>query len=217
MREQIIKKIEEEKVVSIIRGVSPDKAVNVAKALYAGGVKVVEVTFNQKCPEKFSDTTTAIKSIIDAMGDKMIVGAGTVITTQQAELAKSAGAQFIVSPDTDEDVIKRTVELGMVSLPGAYTASEAKKAHNAGADFVKLFPCIKGAESYLKALRAPLSHIKFLAVGGITVENTPDFMKAGAVGIGVGSSLVNPAWVDSGDFDKITEQAKKFTDAVKNS
>ena len=117
---------------------------------------LVEVTFNQKCPEKFSETTTAIKSMIDAMGDKMVVGAGTVITTVQAELAHSAGAQFIVSPDTDEEVIKRTVALGMVSLPGAYTASESKKAHNAGADFVKLFPCSDA--SYIKALRAPLSH-----------------------------------------------------------
>ena len=215
MREKIIRQIEKEKIVAIIRGIAPDKAVNVAKALYQGGVKLVEVTFNQKCPEKFGDTTAAIKSISDSMGDRMAVGAGTVITREQAELARSAGARFIVSPDTDVDVIKRTVELGMVSLPGAYTASEAKKAHNAGADFVKLFPCIKGAESYLKALRAPLSHIKFLAVGGITVENTPDFMKAGAVGIGVGSSLVNPAWVESGDFDKITEQAKNFVLAVK--
>lgn len=215
MRENIINLIEEEKIVAIIRGIAPEKAVNVAKALYAGGVKLVEVTFNQKSPEKFSETTTAIKSMIDAMGDKMVVGAGTVITTAQAELAHSAGAQFIVSPDTDEEVIRRTVALGMVSLPGAYTATEAKKAHNAGADFIKLFPCSDA--TYLKALRAPLSHIKFLAVGGITIENTPDFMKAGAVGIGVGSALVNPVWVKNGEFDKITEQAKKFVQAVKNS
>lgn len=216
MREKIIKQIEEEKIIAIIRGIAPNKAVSVAKALYDGGIKLVEVTFNQKCPEKFSDTTTAIKSIIDAAGDQMTVGGGTVITPEQAELIHSAGGQFIVSPDTDEDVIRRTVQLGMVSLPGAYTATEAKKAYNAGADFVKLFPCIKGAEGYLKALRAPLSHIKFFAVGGITAENTPDFMKAGASGIGVGSSLVNPSWVESGKFNRITEQARKFVLAVKN-
>ena len=213
MREQLLKQIEKEKVIAIIRGIVPDKAVNVAKALYAGGVKLVEVTFNQKCPESFSDTQAAIRSIIDAMGDKMSVGAGTVITPEQAELAHSAGAQFIVSPDTDEAVIKRTVELGMVSLPGAYTASEAKKAHNAGADYVKLFPCSDAG--YLKALRAPLSHIKFLAVGGVNADNTADFIKAGACGVGVGSSLVNPSWVEAGEFDRITEQAKKFIEAVK--
>ena len=213
MREKIIKQIEEEKIVAIIRGIAPDKAVNVAKALYEGGVKLVEVTFNQKAPKTFCDTQTAIKSIIDVMGDKMSVGAGTVITPEQAELAHSAGAQFIVSPDTDEAVIKRTVELDMVSLPGAYTATEAKKAHNAGADFVKLFPCSDAG--YLKALRAPLSHIKFLAVGGVNADNTAAFMKAGACGIGVGSSLVNPAWVEAGEFYKITEQAKKFVEAVK--
>ena len=213
MREQLLKQIEKEKVIAIIRGIVPDKAVNVAKALYAGGVKLVEVTFNQKCPESFSDTQAAIRSIIDAMGDKMSVGAGTVITPEQAELAHSAGAQFIVSPDTDEAVIKRTVELGMVSLPGAYTASEAKKAHNAGADYVKLFPCSDAG--YLKALRAPLSHMKFLAVGGVNADNTADFIKAGACGVGVGSSLVNPSWVEAGEFDRITEQAKKFIEAVK--
>ena len=197
-----------------MRGVAADKAVLAAKALYEGGVRLVEVTFNQKAPETFKDTMRAISAINAEMGDKMTVGAGTVITVEQAEMAREAGAEYIVSPDTDEAVIKRTVELGMVSLPGAYTATECKKAHNAGADFVKLFPCTEGADQYLKALCAPLSHIKFLAVGGVTPENTANFMKAGAYGIGVGSAIVNGKWVEDGDFDKITQQAKLFADAV---
>ncbi|MBE6689510.1 MAG: bifunctional 4-hydroxy-2-oxoglutarate aldolase/2-dehydro-3-deoxy-phosphogluconate aldolase [Ruminococcaceae bacterium] len=215
MREEVIRKIEQYKVIAIMRGVATDKAVLAAKALYEGGVRLVEVTFNQKAPETFKDTMSAISAIKAEMGDKMTVGAGTVITVEQAEMAKSAGAEYIVSPDTDEEVIKRTIELDMVSLPGAYTATECKKAHNAGADFVKLFPCTDGADKYLKALRAPLSHIKFLAVGGVTPENAPDFMKAGAYGIGVGSAIVNGKWVDDGEFGRITEQARLFADAVK--
>lgn len=215
MREEIIKIIEENKLIAIIRGEEPNVAVSVAKALCAGGIKLVEVTFNQKEPDAFYKTADAIKQIKDELQDKIRVGAGTVLTTRQVEIAFTAGAEYIISPDTDEKVIKRTVELGMVSLPGAYTASEVKAAHNAGADFVKLFPCTDGAISYLKALKAPLSHIKFLAVGGVNVDNAKDFIKAGAVGVGVGSSLVNKEWIKSGEFDKITSLAKRFVESIK--
>ena len=213
MREDVIKIIEQEKIISIIRGIAPDDAVKVAKALYDGGIKLVEVTFDQSKPDKFINTAIAIKAIKDAMGDKMCVGAGTVITKKQVDMAFNAGAENIVSPDTDAKIIKRTVKKGMVSLPGAYTPSEAKKAHNAGADFVKVFPC--SSASYIKAVKAPLSHIKFLAVGGVSVDNASDFIKAGAVGIGVGGSLVNKDWVNNGEFDKITETAKALVEKVK--
>lgn len=212
MREQVIKKIEEEKIIAIIRGIEPNKAVEVAKALFEGGVKLVEVTFNQKCPEKFIDTANAISAIKSAMGDKMCVGAGTVITKKQVDIAKSAGAEYIVSPDTDKKVIKYSVKKGLVSLPGAYTPSEIKKAHNAGADFVKVFPC--PSASYIKAVKAPLSHIKLLAVGGVGKDNAEEFIKAGAVGIGVGSLLVNAEWVRNGEFNKITEIAKTLVENV---
>lgn len=214
MRENVLKLIEETKIVTIIRGVDPESAVKVAEALYLGGVKLVEVTFDQKNPDSFSDTATAIKSIKEKLGDKMSVGAGTVITVEQLLIAKSAGAEFIVSPDTDEEIIKKTVELGLVSLPGAYTPTEAKKAHNAGADYVKLFPCSDDAISYLKAIKAPLSHIKFLAVGGIRPDNAKDFIEAGAYGVGMGGSLVNKEWIKNGRFDLITIEAKKTVDAI---
>lgn len=213
MREQVIKKIEEKKIIAIIRGIEPEKAVAVAKALFDGGIKMVEVTFNQKCPEKFMDTANAISAIKDAMGDKMCVGAGTVITKEQVDIARNAGAEYIVSPDTDKKVIKYSVKKGLVSLPGAYTPSEIKKAYNAGADFVKIFPC--PSASYVKAVRAPLSHIKVLAVGGVGKDNADEFIKAGASGIGVGSLLVNSEWVKNGEFDKITETAKILVEKVK--
>lgn len=214
MRERIIQEILDKKIISIVRGVEPDKMVRIAEALYEGGVTLIEVTFNQKNPASWQETADAIAAIKTAMGDKMFVGAGTVTSVELVDMAANAGAGYIISPDTDPAVIARTRELGLVSLPGAYTPTEAKQAHNAGADFVKLFPCVGDAPAYLKALCAPLSHIKFLAVGGVTADNAADFLKAGAVGIGVGSSLVNKKWADAGEFYKITDEARRFVSNI---
>ena len=214
MREEVIKAIEKNKIIAIIRGVEPSLASSVAKALFKGGINLVEVTFNQKEPQKFSDTINAICAIKESCPE-MIVGAGTVLSVEQVDLAKQAGAAYIVSPDTDEEVIKHTVKCGMVSLPGAYTATEAKRAHNAGADFVKLFPCVEGSISYLKAIKAPLSHIRFLAVGGVNVDNAKAFINAGAVGIGVGSSLLNKQLIERKDWNGLTQLAKAFVEDVK--
>ena len=210
MREQVIQSILDHKIIVIVRGIDGDLIVPTAKALYEGGIRLMEVTYNQKDPSSFYKTADAVRAIREAMGDKMLVGTGTVTTPELVEMSAEAGALFIISPDTDADVIRRTRELGLVSLPGAYTATEAKQAHKAGADFVKLFPCIDGNPAYLKALTAPLSHIRFLAVGGVTADTAAIFLKAGAVGIGVGSSLVNKKWVEEGRFDLITEEARKF-------
>lgn len=216
MRQQTIQAILDHKIIAIVRGVDGDSILKIAHALYEGGIRLVEVTFNQKDPASFHKTAEAIRSIREEMGDKMLVGAGTVTTPELVDMAAEAGALYIISPDTDAAVIRRTRELGLVSLPGAYTATEAKQAHLAGADMVKLFPCIEGAPAYLKALCAPLSHIRFLAVGGVNADNCAEFFKAGAVGIGVGSCLVNKKWADAGRFDLITEEAKKFVRNIEN-
>lgn len=215
MREQVIEKILDEKIIAIVRGVEVEKAVKAAEALYAGGIKLVEITFNQKDPASWCKTAEAIRQIKEKMGDKMLVGAGTVTSPELVEMAANAGAAYIISPDTDVAVIRKTRELGLVSLPGAYTATEAKQAHVAGADFVKLFPCIEGAPAYLKALCAPFNHIRFLAVGGVNADNAAEFLKAGAVGVGVGGSLVNKKWVDAGEYARITEEAKRFLANIK--
>ena len=212
MREQVIQSILENKIIAIVRGANPEQAVKVAKAIYDGGIKLIEVTFNQKNPNSFCDTVKAISAIKKNIPE-MVVGAGTVLSKEQVDLAISGGAEYIVSPDTDVEVIKYSVEKGLVSLPGAYTASEAKTAYNAGADFVKLFPCTDVA--YLKALKAPLSHINMVAVGGVNTENAVDFLNAGAVGVGVGSSLVNKKYLENGEYDKITEIAKNLVEKVK--
>lgn len=214
MRERVINEILKQKIIAIVRGISAEEAVEAAKALYEGGITLVEVTFNQKAPETFVDTARAIRSIKEQMGDKMLVGAGTVTTPELVKIAAEAGASYIISPDTDVDVIRKTRELGLVSLPGAYTPSEAKQAYNAGADFVKLFPCVGDAPAYIKALCGPLNHIRFLAVGGVNENNAADFLKAGALGVGVGGNLVNKDWIKAGEYDKVRDAAKKYVASV---
>ena len=211
MREQIIQKVLDKKIVAIVRGVYGEDCVNLARALCEGGIELLEVTFDQSKPELLERTSDTIRQLVQALGDKMIFGAGTVTTVQMLELARNAGAQFVVSPDTNEEVIKATVAAGMVSMPGALTPTEIVTAHRYGADFVKLFPAGTQGVAYLKAVTAPLNHIRILAVGGVNEKNIADFLAAGAVGAGVGGNLVNKTWIANGEFDKITALAKEFT------
>jgi 2-dehydro-3-deoxyphosphogluconate aldolase/(4S)-4-hydroxy-2-oxoglutarate aldolase len=212
MREQIIQKVLDKKIVAIVRGVYGEDCVNLARALCEGGIELLEVTFDQSKPESLNRTSDTIRQLVQALGDKMIFGAGTVTTLEMLELARNAGAQFVVSPDTNEEVIKATVAAGMVSMPGALTPTEIVTAHRYGADFVKLFPAGTQGTAYFKAVTAPLNHIRLLAVGGVNEKNIADFMAAGAVGAGVGGNLVNKTWIANGEFDKITALAKEFTE-----
>lgn len=210
MREQIIQKVLEKKIVAIVRGVYGEDCVNLARALCEGGIELLEVTFDQSKPELLERTSDTIRQLVEQLGERMIFGAGTVTTVEMLELARNAGAQFVVSPDTNEAVIKATVAAGMVSMPGALTPTEIVTAHRYGADFVKLFPAGTQGTGYLKAVTAPLNHIRILAVGGVNEKNIADFMAAGAVGAGVGGNLVNKTWIKNGEFDKITALAKEF-------
>lgn len=210
----VIKAIECEKIIAIIRGVAPEKCLNVADALYAGGIRLMEITFDQKDIASHQNTANSIRAICEKYEGRMFVGAGTVTTTALAELAAEAGSRFIVSPDVNIDVIRRTVELGMVSIPGAMTPTEIMTAHNAGADFVKLFPAGELGVPYVKAVRAPISHVRLLAVGGVHAQNIPDFINAGISGFGIGGNLVNRKWIEEGSYHKITEVAKDMIAAI---
>lgn len=210
MRDIIIQKVLDKKIVAIVRGVYGEDCVNLAKALYAGGVEMMEVTFDQSKPEAYSRTSDTIAMLVDQMGDKMIFGAGTVTSLETLELARLAGAKFVVSPDTNEAVIKATVAAGMVSMPGAMTPTEILTAHEYGADFVKVFPTSGLGASYIKAVCGPINHVRLLAVGGVSEKNVAEFLKAGCVGAGVGGNLVNKEWIKNGEFEKITALAQEL-------
>ena len=211
--EEICKAIEEGKIIAIARGVAPEKAVKLAEALYAGGIRFMEFTFNMRDVDSTA-ADEAISAVTKAMGDRMFVGCGTCSYTELVDRAHKAGARFVISADTNIDVIKRTKELGMISIPGVATATEAMTAAAAGADYVKVFPAANLGADYIKALRSPLSHLKYMAVGGIDDKNIADFIKNGCVGAGVGGSLVKSDWVENDEYDKITELAKHYVQVV---
>ncbi len=216
MKQEICKLVEQEKVIAIVRGVDPDTCLKVAEALYAGGIRLLEVTFPQKTPELHQKTADTIAVLKQAFEGRMRIGAGTVVTVEQVDMAAKAGAEYIISPNVDTDVIRRTLELGLVSMPGALTPSEVMIAHKAGADYVKLFPIGLMGVDYVKAIMAPISHVKMLAVGNISSDNAADYIKAGVLGVGVGGKLVNKNAIAAGDFESLTNAARELIAAVNN-
>lgn len=211
MKQHIIEKILEYKAIAIVRGIYGEDCLNLAKALYKGGVKLLEATFDQKSKSEREKTAETIKLLCREMGDKMLFGAGTVTTPEMVQMAKDAGATFIISPDTCEEVIRATVEAGLVSIPGALTPTEIAQAHRFGADFVKVFPANRMGPGYIKDIAAPLSHVRMLAVGGVDGNTVRDYLSAGAVGAGVASCLFKKDWVKNGEWDRITQASLDFT------
>lgn len=193
------------KVVAIIRGMEPDVCVRLSEAYRAGGIRLVEVTFNQA--GDLSATATAIRAVRAALPD-MHVGAGTVLSVEQLNMAVAAGAEFMVTPSVDTAVIRAAAAAGLVTMPGAFTPSEMVTAHAAGADYVKIFPVRALGPAYVKDVLAPLKHLKLVAVGGVSPDNVADYMAAGCVGVGASGSLVRKDWIAAGEYDKITEVAR---------
>ena len=215
MKDNVIKEIEKNKLIAIIRGVPGEKLLPLAEALYAGGVRLLEVTYSANGSVSDEDTATSVSELVKAFDGRMLIGSGTVLTPEQVRLTKAAGGCFIISPNADREVIAETVRLGMVSIPGALTPTEIVDAHKAGADFVKLFPITTLGTSYVKAVKAPLSHINLLAVGGIDENNMSDYLSAGVCGFGVGSNITDKKMIAASDWQGITALAKKYTDALK--
>jgi 2-dehydro-3-deoxyphosphogluconate aldolase / (4S)-4-hydroxy-2-oxoglutarate aldolase len=199
-------------MIAIIRGVEEEQILSTVKALLDGGISLVEVTFDHNQPNFLEATTNKIKKISETFGDRVLVGAGTVLTQEEVVSAVNAGAHYMISPNVSEAVIRKTVELGKVSIPGALTPTEAVFAYDAGADFVKLFPAGELGIKYIRALLGPMKHIPFMAVGGVTPANIKDFLDLGIAGVGIGGSLVNKETCK--DTEKLTEIANQF---VQNS
>ena len=213
-RQEIISAIKQHRIIVIARGLSTEQLLKTAEAMYAGGIRLMEVTFNA-CGDPADEKIAAdIALLAKTFAGRMHIGAGTVLRPDQAELAAKAGAEFIISPDTNRAVIEKTRALGLVSLPGAFTPTECTTAWSYGADFIKIFPNSELKPSYIKALKAPLSHIDFLAVGGVNIDNLEEFMKAGACGIGIANGIIDKNMVKAGDYAGITALARRFTEKM---
>ena len=215
MKQQTIQRVLDEKIIVIVRGVERDKLIPLAEAMYEGGIRLLEITYSADKSVSDEETADRIKMLAEHFADRMYIGAGTVLTSYQVELTKKAGGRFIISPDCFEDVIKKTTELEMVSMPGALTPTEAQSAARAGADFVKLFPISDLGPAYFKAIKAPLSHKNFLAVGGVNEDNIQEYLDAGVCGFGLGSNIINKKMIAENDYTGITELAKKYVAKVK--
>ena len=215
MRNKIIEAVEREKLIVIVRGVERELLIPLAEAMYKGGVRLLELTFSADGRISDSETADRIKMLSEHFEGRMFIGAGTVLKESQVELCAKAGGKFIISPDTNEKVIKKTIELGLVSMPGALTPTEVQAAHSFGADFVKLFPVDSLGASYVKAVRAPLSHIKLLAVGGVDLSNISDYKKTGVSGFGISSGIVDKKLLAAGDFEGITNLAERYVTLAK--
>lgn len=202
------------KLIAIARGIEAKKCIALSEALHKGGIRMLELTFAQKEPDSFAETADTIRELVEYWGEKMIIGAGTVLTMQQLYMAQQAGAAYIVTPNTNPAIIGEAKKLGMAVLAGAMTPSEIETAYEAGADFVKVFPVSCLGVNYVKAVKAPLSHIPMIAVGGVDENNVAEYMSAGMVGAGVGGKLVNREWIEKQEFSKITALAELY---VKNA
>ncbi len=207
-----IKEIEKSKVIVIVRGVAKEKLIPLVEAMYQGGIRLVECTYDAKGAISDEEIAARIQMLAEHFEGKMLIGAGTVLTEKQVQLTAQAGGKFIISPDTDKEVIAATKECGLISIPGALTPTEVAAAVKAGADFVKVFPIDLYGPNYIKTLKAPLSNARLLAVNGITADNMNAYLEAGACGVGVGSGIVNKQMIEAGDFEGITQLAKKYTE-----
>ena len=213
--ENTLEILKQEKIVAICRGIPSGKIPDMAKALYRGGLRCMEVTFDQSSRAGIDETVRSINLLSQI--DDICVGAGTVMTVEQVRLAKDAGARYIISPDVNESVIRETKRLGMISIPGAFTATEVVHAHQYGADIVKIFPGGLLGPAYIKALRGPLSHIPLVAVGNINETNCAAFIQAGCVGVGVGGNLVSKKLLEEQRFDEITALARTYAEALRSN
>jgi len=196
-------------IVAVIRSTSGEQLVEVAKALYEGGVDVLEVTFT--VPRALE----IISAVQKALGNKILLGAGTVLDPETARAAFLAGAEFLVSPTVNLDVIRMGNRYDKLVMPGAFTPTEILTAWEAGAQVIKVFPADIGGPAYLKTLHGPLPQVRLLPTGGVNLNTIGDFMKAGACAVGLGGALVEPKAVASGDMARITNLAQQYVAAVK--
>lgn len=198
-------------IVAIIRAPSGELLADVAEALLAGGIDVMEVTFT------IPGAIRVLEQVSSRLGDRVLLGAGTVLDTETARAAILSGAEFIVSPSTNIEVIGVCKRYSKLSMPGAFTPTEVIAAWQAGADIVKIFPSDVHGPKYLKALRGPYPQVRMMPTGGVTLETAADFLKAGACALGVGGSLVEARALADRDLARIETMSRKFVDAVRQA
>jgi len=210
-REEVMRKLADCGVVAVIRAPSADLLLDIAKALHEGGVIGIEVTMST--PNAFA----AIEKVAHTLGTQVVVGVGTVLDAATCSDAIHAGAEFVVSPILDTRIIETTRRLGKVSVPGALTPTEILSAWSAGADVVKIFPAGGMGPQYIRDILAPMPFLRLTPTGGVSAKNAADWIRAGAVMVGAGSTLVTKEAMANRDWISITQNSREFVAAVKST
>lgn len=210
-KEQHLARVLKTGLVAVVRADRGDQLADVAEALCAGGVDVLEITFTVPRAHR------VLEQVADRLGDKILLGAGTVLDPETARIAILSGAEYIVSPHTNVEVIELCNRYSKLSLPGALTPTEVITAWEAGADIVKVFPSDLTGPAYLKALHGPYPHVRLMPTGGVNLKTAPDYLRAGACALGVGSSLVNSKMIAAGNLEPIQSLASQFVSVVRQT
>jgi 2-dehydro-3-deoxyphosphogluconate aldolase/(4S)-4-hydroxy-2-oxoglutarate aldolase len=208
-RDQTLQRIVEGGIVAVVRSSSAEALAGAAEALVEGGVSAIEITFT------IPNALSAIADVRKRLGDRIALGAGTVLDPETARAAILAGADFIVGPGTNLDVIRLCRRYDKAVMPGAFTPTEVITAWEAGADVVKIFPADVGGPAYLKALRGPLPQVRLMPTGGVDLSTAAAFLQAGACCLGVGGQLVSPKALEAGQFDTIRDLAAQYAALVR--
>lgn len=208
-KSQIIEQLLNPGIIAIVRANRTDQAVPLTEALLAGGVIAVEITMTTP------NAIAAIRGVSAKVGDRALIGVGTVLDEATCRAAIDAGAQFIVSPICRRELVPIAHKAGKPIMLGAYTPTEAQLAHEAGSDFIKIFPADGLGPNYIKALRAPLPHLRLVPTGGVDLKTIGEFFKVGCVAVGAGSSLISKDVLDQDDWATLTRTAIAFVQAAK--
>ncbi len=211
-KEEVRRRIIEVGICPVVRAQSPEQAVAATEAVCAGGIPVVEITMT------VPGAVEVIAELSRTVSKDILVGAGTVLDAETAQRCIDAGAQFLVSPGFDLATVKLANAQKKLIMAGALTPTEVITAWNAGADFVKIFPCGNlGGAAYIKALKGPLPQVPMVPTGGVNMQTAADFIKAGAAALGIGGELVSAGALKSGNLALITETARQFVNIVREA
>ncbi len=210
-KEETVKKIIDSKAVAVIRLADASKLIKVAEAIYEGGVSSIEITMT------VPNALKVIKETAKAVGDRIFIGVGSVLDAETAQKAIDAGAKYVVSPIFKKEVVETAHKNNIPAMPGAFTPTEIQTAYEAGADIVKVFPADVVGMAFFKGILAPMPHLKLMPTGGVSLTNAGDWIKAGAVAVGVGSALLDKKAIDSENYSLLTENAKTLMASIKQS
>jgi 2-dehydro-3-deoxyphosphogluconate aldolase/(4S)-4-hydroxy-2-oxoglutarate aldolase len=206
---EILQKIREIAIVPVVRTNNAESAIRAVEAIRDGGIACAEITMTVK------GAIRALEQVADRFGDKILLGAGTVLDAETARACMLAGANFFVTPSLNRDTIALAKRYSKPIFPGALTPTEVVAAWEAGADGIKVFPCSAlGGPKYIRALKGPFPDIEFVPTGGVNLDTVSDFLAAGCCAVGVGSELVDSKLVAAGNFDEMTERARQFKKKV---